>query len=1410
MTTILGLDIGTNSVGSALVDTDKRAVRAGVSVFPAGVVEKDEGRGEPKNQSRRQKRSLRRSLARRSARKRKLRMFLREMQLLPIARDELQSLFAIDAWQLRRKGLEAILSPYEFGRVLVHLCQRRGALGLKLPEPEEEPTEAEAGGKKKGKKEMKAEPDSDGVVKDAVASTKKQLSEHKARTFGELMAILSEQRRSPVLDKEQKPKRNEAGELVTFSHRIRNEDGNFEFHADRIMLRDEFKKLWNAQASYDSQLSKLLTEELKKQLDDPTGDGIWRHRGLLFGQRRTYWNTGTLGRCDLEPSDQCVSIADRHASYYRVLETVNNIRIHGPRDQDFRPLTFDERQKVISKLRSQKTGTVATVREALGIDKRTLKKHDIPVTAFVLNLERDEDREINTDWFHREIVLNGIGEATWNGWDDAQREGLNRALLRFDPTLDEDAVRIAAVAGILGLDTAATERLLAGWRSRPKLEKRLKLSRRAVSNLVPFMESCFTNWVRGKAEPIQVFRLNEEAFSPTQHRWLTQIEAREAFALELSAAANCGHGKVIDPAIKHQIRRYELGGSRNNKRDRYYMKKHPELFLPPAPTLSNPVVRKAIHEVRRHVIAHIRANGGKKPDRIVIEFARETTKSAKLSDEIMFRNRHREKIRRRIREELIEPAHGSMYHSLSTNQLRAAEDRVILCLQQRHVCAYSLDKLTSDTDGSCAYSGRAITLRQAALGSELEVDHIIPYSRCGDNSLNNRVLCYRDANRNKSNQTPREWWGNDFDDRIRPMSFMDGFEPDKKADYFSKREYGSKWRNLSRNDVPSEWKGSQLSDTAYAAKEVQSYLQQSLWPDEPSHLAADSSRRIFVTKGAYTSQLRRDWQLYKKTFSEAATRVEREQAAAKDRGDHREHAIDAVVIALTDTTRIQELARIIKFQQEAWMKAKNAGTKPEHLKRLPLATPWGNAKTFRRQVLSLIYDDFVDSGDENKSMEKRQAMVVSHRPVGRKLTGKLHEETLFGPVPNDKTSFTGFIRITELDPNHLRLPVREKPKDAIERLAAQFLDEKSGIDSKKAKKLAKAFVESKGFSPKLVDPPPGKSGLVRDIGMRRILCNAINERLRSAQIDRDATTFTERDLKLILNPINSETNKPEFRTLTMPSGVPIKRLVLLRTMNEPIVVTRKQWNQEAGKWEVDSSNRAARAYVGGNNHHIAIREDTHGDWSGEIVSTYEASVRARIEKVDPVDRTDDPQRGGRFVMSLSEGETVYMRHKETGEPGFFVVFKLDKPHTIQFKNHWDARRAKGEKDESGILLSNSQRDAMPVSAVQLKDLAPLGEATPIKVIVDPLGRVHRVEPLPPRDDQAVDIDPRVMAIARDAVTARKSQQALGTGEKKRRQHGSWTSMRARLKREGLEDFASQLSAGIRQLKIEIGDAARRK
>lgn len=1347
----IGLDIGSNSVGSAWVDEDKEIIEVGCSVFPAGVDDTGDGRGAPKNQARREKRSARRNISRRSSRKRKLRRFLIHAGLLPRERAAAEALLQQDPWELRRSAISEPLTPHQFGRVLLHLAQRRGAAGLR-PVVEEEDA-------KKG-------PDSDGPIKEAIDETRKKMLEHGSQTFGQLIADIADEESQSVLDADGNPKKDDAGKFVKYRQKVRNSSEVFLFHADREMIRDEFRLLWEKQKDLGGELAVLLTDELRLALDNPERDQTWRHKGLMFQQRNTYWDVGTLGRCDLEPSDRVVPVADYYASRFRVIEYVNNIRIRRPGSDSFEPLTIDEHEAVVAKLGQQKTATVKTIRLALKIDTASLKKTEFRVSDFQLNLERDEQRSPNTDWFAREI----IGALRKHGDDailqqPAKLDRLNKAILRFDPAEPADADRLCQKLSHFKLSESTIDSVIAGWRTRPKLENRSKLSRRAIRNLLPYMES------------------------PTDDgHWPTQIEARRAFADDASVVdTNTGHAPTDE-----QRKRYKLGGGRLNSAARHFLKKHPEEYLPLPPVLSNPVVRKAVYEVRRHIIAYLKRHDGRIPDRIVIEFAREATKPAMVNDRILFRNRNRDKIRRNIREQYIRPAWGAKYESLTTNQLKAAETRVLLCLQQRGVCAYSLGKAVDDGSSLGGNSGRAITPRQAALGTGLEVDHIIPHSRCGDNSMNNRVLCFIDSNRDKGNRTLREWWGDDFDERIKPMRFFADASP-PRGEYFEPRDYSKKWKNLSAESVPKEWKGSQLSDTAYAAREVQDYLEAALWPNDPSHLDG-GTRRIFVTRGGHTAKLRRDWQLYRQADPDELPPTPQEQAQreAKNRGDHREHALDAVVIALTSESRLQQLAKDVNQHNQAWTDARRTGERPKALRRQPLAPPWGNVKSFRQQVLSLIYPDH--AGDK-QSTETPAPLVVSHRAVGRKLSGRLHKESLFGPAPEHPDTFIAKKSIVELNPNHLRLQVPEKSKAAIERLTKRYLSQRTELTDKEAKVMAKKVVEGKGYKPALVDPPPAGSGLIRDLGLRHVLRKQIEQRAEKLGLPRGVDDFTTGDLKkMIADP---------FGPFRHDSGVPINSVRLLRTMKGPILMSRREFDYETMQWRQSYVEAATRAHLSGNNHHLEIRQNLHGKWAGSVVSMYDATVRAKKLNVDPVDRSSDDKRGT-FIMSLSIGETIYLRDKafledtKCNKVGYFVVTEINtEKKSVRVCAHWDARPAVGEKDIDGNLIENSKRITIPISPAQLQKLAPPDFDTPVKVMVSPLGETRSLEPHRPETPNFKDLDPEVVAIAREALNARKEK---GTDHKKGfRQHGSWSWMRARLKKAGKEHLAPELSAAMRIL-----------
>ena len=1337
----LAFDIGSNSVGSAWIDTENGTITTGTSVFPAGVDETDDKRGEPKNAKRRQTRRTRITLARRSSRKTELRLKLIAEGLLPPTEPAFRELLsATDPWDLRKKGLDQPLTPPEFGRVLLHLAQRRGALGLTISTATEEDADA---------------PSDDGKVKKSIGIVRQKMLERKARTFGEFIAAVRTERVTLIKTPDNRRADRRRGPRE-YRDAVRNKASNYEHCADRAMIRHEFQTLWNAQKKFGGELSQRLNDELLVTLDDECGDSLWRHRGLLFGQRRQSWDLGTLGRCALEPTERCVSHADQYASRFLVVETVNNLRIIEGRSPP-RQLTAEERKKILNYL-SGPLGTASVRRKntdsapSLAKPKTTASVTDLRLlmgwgratktSPFRFNVENDEDRVINTDWFSREIIYGAVTVEVWSDLAQNVRDGINRALLKFDPDDESHAQRLRE--GLLSwgtLNEAQTEAVLSAWRRRPNIDaKRLAMSRRAVRNILSQMDR-EAPWPDSK--------------TPGGYRWLTAIEARKAVA-EDPIFIDCTTGKPLDGIARE---RYATGAKGSTARDRYYMRKHvltragkpildpdgaPLSEPPPAPLISNPVVRKAIHEVRRHLVAYMK-RFGRKPDQVIVELSREARMGKMEADRLLMRNRLRNRIRNDIADELS-------LDSLSPAQQRAAFVRVILSVQQDGVCP-----LCGNTTVK-----RVITPRLAAEGHDCEVAHIIPRACGGHDGLSNIVLAHTKCNRDMNRRTPRDFWGSVTPGGFEAaMTWVEGIyrevERPKPSEakaasgnalwkcYFTKRDDITKLEQFSKNVTDIQgMTARQDAATKYATRQVMSYLADALY-DGKGLPERGGTRRVFATDGIWTSRMRREWGLFfdvhgarRKDIGEGDRNGRRE----KNRGDHRHHAIDAAVICCATTDAQNEWAQRERDAERAIPNSADEAVMEAYRRQNPLQPPF----PFRSQAA------FQAAVEQSVFGASEEGKPVCHRPVKRKLVGALHEETLLGPVVSTDGSLTGMFickkAITGLKPNHLRMPYQEPEKDAIARLATQRIKH-NRLSKTEARKWALGIVTAASYTPMLIDPPPAKSGVVRDIGLRR----RIRECISSAGFDPDS--FKPGEIKKLA----------EQGVIRQLSGVPIRSAVLLRTMSDPVIIDRRKPEYGSSNRSTDQSPRSRRAYIGGNNHHIELRVDSKNKYTGIVISAFEASQRKlsklkafrreaiprpsefknlsraekdrlrpvirEIESSHPiVDRRDDDSKGGAFVMSLCEGETLLMRPKlpggEIGPTGFFVVAKLEKPNAVVLVPHWDARSATERKDADGKPVAGSQREQFSMVPSDLPILAPEGAPLPIKVAVDPLGSPSRL------------------------------------------------------------------------------------
>ena len=149
MAKILGLDLGTNSIGWAIRDTNKKGnqiLDSNVIVFPKGVGEK-EGKEFSMASERTKNRAKRKLYKRRKKRKTDLLKLLIENGFCPMTIDELTiwseykkgqemkypatnfeftEWLKINPYEVRAKAVNQIVSKKELGRALYHMCQRRG------------------------------------------------------------------------------------------------------------------------------------------------------------------------------------------------------------------------------------------------------------------------------------------------------------------------------------------------------------------------------------------------------------------------------------------------------------------------------------------------------------------------------------------------------------------------------------------------------------------------------------------------------------------------------------------------------------------------------------------------------------------------------------------------------------------------------------------------------------------------------------------------------------------------------------------------------------------------------------------------------------------------------------------------------------------------------------------------------------------------------------------------------------------------------------------------------------------------------------------------------------------------------------------------------------------------------------
>jgi CRISPR-associated endonuclease Csn1 len=850
----LGLDIGTNSIGCWLYETDGAGADAriigvidgGVRVFSSG--DKGAGRDPQSGASlavdRRTARAMRRRRDRYLRRRATLMKVLANAGLMPADPAEAKTLESLDPYALRATGLDEALPLTHLGRALFHINQRRGF--------------------KSNRKTDRGDNES-GKIKDATARLEQAMMASGARTYGEFLHM----RRQRATDPRNVPTVRTRLSVARRDDPDGKEEAGYDFYPDRKHLEEEFCKLWTAQARYHPE----LTEELR----DLVFEKIFFQRPLKDPK---------VGLC-LFTAEERLPKAHPLTQRRVLYETLNQLRVTAD-GRETRPLTIEERDQIIHSLDNKKPAA-------------SLKSMAMKLTALAKMLRLRDCERFTLETGVRDAIACDPVRASLSHPD------------RFGPrwsALDIDA-QWEVISRLRKVQSDADHASLVDWLMQ---EHRLERHHAEGTAKAPLPEG------HG--------RLGLTATTRILDRLKTDV------VTYAQAVAACGWhhsdqrtGECLDrlPYYGEVLDRHVIPGTYDENDD----------DITRFGRITNPTVHIGLNQLRRVVNKIIEVYS--RPDQIVVELARELKQSEQQKADAMKRIRDTTEAAKKRSEKLEELG-------IEDN----GRNRMLLRLWE--------DLGPAIGPRCCPYTGTPISVEMVF--RDCDVDHILPYSRTLDDSFANRTLCLKEANREKRNQTPWEAWGG--------TAKWDAIEANLKNLPDNKR-----WRfapdAMERFEGENDFLDRALVDTQYLSRISRTYLD-TLYT-EGGH--------VWVVPGRLTEMLRRHWGL-----NSLLSDKDRGAVKAKNRTDHRHHAIDAAVVAATDRSLLNRISRAAGQGEESGQSAELVARDTD--------PPWeGFRSDIETQLGKIIVSHRADHGRIDKEARKQ----------GRDSTaGQLHQETAYSIV----------------------------------------------------------------------------------------------------------------------------------------------------------------------------------------------------------------------------------------------------------------------------------------------------------------------------------------------------------------------------------------------------------------------------
>ena len=1000
MTKILGLDLGTNSIGWAVTEQNDELftlLDKGVDIFQEGVNRTKSGE-EPMVKIRTDARALRRHYYRRRLRKIELLKVLVAYDFCPyISPDEL------DAWRYKKsypRNEELFVwqrtdekidkNPYNaryialtevldlsqradrhlLGRALYHLAQRRGFLSNRKD-----------GGS-----------DDDGKVKGAIKELDRHMEAEGCTYLGEFYY-----------------------KLFLSGKKIRTGDG-FGYAGRIAHYEKEFGAICDKQN---------LSAELRKAL----------HRAIFF-QRPLKSQKGLVGNCSFERSKARCPISHPRFEEFRMRSFINNIRIKGPNDPELRVLSAEEIElitplffrkskehfdfeEIAKKLAGGRKGNYGHLSDRADIAYRFNYKMSQTVTGCPMNAAL---RGIfGDDWLptmcslylkgegkSEEQILNDVWHVLFSFTDDDKIKEWAQNNLQLD---EEQAGAFAAIhpkQGYASLSLCAINKIM------PWLYVGYRYDQAAFLANLPIVAKYVWDDEEKREAVIEVVCdiLDDFEYSPQMYRNTTKMQTIADALLNKYGIDYNTSARLYEPS------RIETYAKAQPNSDGQIL-----LGSPRTSSVRNPMAMRSLFRLRALINKLLKDGKIDRHTKINIEFARGLNDS-NMRAAIERYQRDNEKKRAMYADEI-----RKQYKAETGLDIEPSEDDILkyqLWDEQNHICLYTGARI-----GISGFIGAS---------PKFDIEHTVPRSRGGDNSQMNKTLCDSDFNRRiKLGKLPAELanhsevmarietlgWEKEIeslDKRIEGCSRSAKSAATKAArdKAISDRHFYRMRLNYLRGklsrfqmiEVPEGFCNRQGVDIGIIGKYAKMYLETVF-------------ERVYTVKGATTADFRKMWGL-------------QEEYVKKERKNHVHHCIDAITIACIDSGTYAKWAQFQRDTERYYW----------HKDQRPVVDkPW---PTFTEDVKAVERELIVSHNTANNlpkhsckklrvrgKVQKNSANEVKY-VQGDTARGALHQQTFYGAIMrDDEIKYVVRKSLGSLQQSDVEKIVDEAVRDCVKAAIAQ-------------------------------------------------------------------------------------------------------------------------------------------------------------------------------------------------------------------------------------------------------------------------------------------------------------------------------------------------------------------------------------